>query len=59
MHHIDYTPVTYRLTPRIYLIDTDLNLPLTAVAIGLVFCFLHLKAPESDFRTQIKRLDWT
>ncbi|KAG9035122.1 hypothetical protein FRB95_011989 [Tulasnella sp. JGI-2019a] len=35
-----------------------MNLPLTAVALVLVFSFLHLKAPKSDFKNQIKRLDW-
>ncbi|KAG8973831.1 hypothetical protein FRB93_001660, partial [Tulasnella sp. JGI-2019a] len=35
-----------------------LNLPLAAIAIGLVFVFLHLKAPEGDFKSQMRRMDW-
>ncbi|KAG8851848.1 hypothetical protein FRB96_009032 [Tulasnella sp. 330] len=35
-----------------------LNLPLAAIAIVLVFSFLHLKAPEGNFKAQMKRMDW-
>ncbi|KAG8879285.1 hypothetical protein FRB98_005758 [Tulasnella sp. 332] len=37
----------------------DLNLPLSAAAIVLVFSFLHFKAPEGNIRAQMKRIDWT
>lgn len=35
-----------------------MNLPLTAIAMTLVFFFLHLKVPQDDFRTKMRRMDW-
>lgn len=37
---------------------TDLNLPLTAIAMGLVVVFLRLKVPKEDLRTKMGRMDW-
>ncbi len=35
-----------------------MNLPLAAIAITLVFFFLHLKVPKDDLRSKMKRMDW-
>lgn len=36
----------------------DMNLPLTGIAMTLVAFFLHLKTPEDDLKTKLKRMDW-
>lgn len=36
-----------------------LNLPLTAIAMVLVWRFLHLKVPQDDLRSKMRRMDWT
>ncbi|KAG9016032.1 hypothetical protein FRB90_003793, partial [Tulasnella sp. 427] len=35
-----------------------MNLPLTAIAMVLVWFFLRLKTPQDDFRTKMRRMDW-
>ncbi|KAG8911339.1 hypothetical protein FRC00_006670 [Tulasnella sp. 408] len=35
-----------------------MNLPLTAIAMVLVWFFLRLKTPQDDFNTKMKRMDW-
>ncbi|KAG8992172.1 hypothetical protein FRB90_001068 [Tulasnella sp. 427] len=35
-----------------------LNLPLTAIAGALVWFFLHLKFPQDDFKSKMRRMDW-
>ncbi|KAG8971241.1 hypothetical protein FRC05_011340 [Tulasnella sp. 425] len=35
-----------------------LNLPLTAIAMVLVWLFLHLKVPQDDLRSKMRRMDW-
>ncbi|KIO17240.1 hypothetical protein M407DRAFT_228996 [Tulasnella calospora MUT 4182] len=36
-----------------------LNLPLTAIAMVLVWRFLHLRVPHDDLRSKMRRMDWT
>ncbi|KAG8916188.1 hypothetical protein FRC01_003310 [Tulasnella sp. 417] len=36
-----------------------MNLPLTAIAMALVWFFLHLKTPHDDVYTKMRRMDWT
>ena len=38
--------------------ETDLNLPLTGLAMVLVTLFLKVKAPQGSFRGKILALDW-
>ncbi|KIO20590.1 hypothetical protein M407DRAFT_220214 [Tulasnella calospora MUT 4182] len=35
-----------------------MNLPLTAIAMVLVWFFLHLKMPKDDLRSKMRRMDW-
>lgn len=35
-----------------------MNLPLAAAALLLVWCFLHLKVPQDDLRSKMRRMDW-
>ncbi|KAG8972869.1 hypothetical protein FRB90_010125, partial [Tulasnella sp. 427] len=35
-----------------------MNLPLTAIAGILVWFFLHLKVPQDDLRSKMRRMDW-
>ncbi|KAG8916187.1 hypothetical protein FRC01_003309 [Tulasnella sp. 417] len=35
-----------------------MNLPLTAIAMVLVWFFLRLKTPQDDFNTKMRRMDW-
>ncbi|KAG9050249.1 hypothetical protein FS837_006690 [Tulasnella sp. UAMH 9824] len=39
-------------------ITADLNLPLTAFALVLVWFFLRLKVPQDDLRSKMRRMDW-
>lgn len=36
----------------------DLNLPITGLAIVIVFFFLHLHAPKQTFKEKMARMDW-
>ncbi|KAG8906510.1 hypothetical protein FRB99_006730 [Tulasnella sp. 403] len=36
-----------------------LNLPLSAIAMVIVFAFLRVKVPQDDFRTKMRKMDWT
>jgi hypothetical protein len=36
----------------------DLNLPLSGVAILLVFFFLNLRTPQDSLRDKLARMDW-
>ncbi|KAG8903877.1 hypothetical protein FRB99_002613 [Tulasnella sp. 403] len=36
-----------------------INLPLTGIAMVLVFFFLRMKTPQDDLRTKLARMDWT
>jgi hypothetical protein len=36
----------------------DLNLPITGLAIIIVFFFLHLNAPKQTFKEKMARMDW-
>jgi len=36
----------------------DLNLPLSAIAILLVFFFLTLRTPQESLREKLARMDW-
>lgn len=38
---------------------SDLNLPLTGVAFGLVFIFLKVRTPEGSIKAKLQRVDWT
>ncbi|KIO20426.1 hypothetical protein M407DRAFT_220692 [Tulasnella calospora MUT 4182] len=35
-----------------------MNLPLSAIALALVWFFLHLKVPQDDLRSKMSRMDW-
>jgi len=35
-----------------------LNLPLSAIAMVFIMCFLHVKAPKDNFLKKVKRIDW-
>lgn len=35
-----------------------INLPLTAMAMVSVLCFLNVKTPRDSFSAKMKRLDW-
>ncbi|KIO20425.1 hypothetical protein M407DRAFT_29949, partial [Tulasnella calospora MUT 4182] len=35
-----------------------MNLPLSAIALALVWFFLHLKVPQDDLRSKMQRMDW-
>ncbi|KAG8980678.1 hypothetical protein FRB90_007547 [Tulasnella sp. 427] len=35
-----------------------LNLPLTGIATALVLAFLHLKVPQDNLRSKMRRMDW-
>jgi len=37
---------------------SDLNLPLSAVAATLVFCFLRMKTPQGKTSDKLKQIDW-
>jgi hypothetical protein len=36
----------------------DLNIPLSAVAATLVFCFLRMKTPQGKTSDKLKQIDW-
>jgi hypothetical protein len=36
----------------------DINLPITGLAIVIVFFFLHLNAPKQTFKEKMARMDW-
>ena len=40
------------------IIFIDLNLPITGLAIAIVFFFLHLNAPKQTFKEKMARMDW-
>ena len=40
------------------MIFIDLNLPITGVAIAIVFFFLHLNSPKQTFKEKMARMDW-
>lgn len=47
------TPSKYRAHRII-----DLNLPITGLAIAIVFFFLHLNVPKQTFKEKMARMDW-
>ena len=44
--------------PYVLIFISDMNLPLCAVAMVVVFFFLQLKSPRDSFREKLMKLDW-
>lgn len=36
-----------------------LNIPITVIAIIMISCFMHMKTPKRDYKSNLKRMDWT
>jgi hypothetical protein len=42
-----------------YLESKDLNLPLSLIAAVLVIFFLKMMTPSGNWRSKVRRIDWT
>ncbi len=39
-------------------LSSDMNLPLTGIAFGLVWIFLRVRTPEGSIKGKLARVDW-